>query len=71
MEKEKLIELINLAWEATESSKVGKIFEFNVDGVKLTNGAAFSVFQIILSSLVPKSITGDMGIKEQKEPWRE
>lgn len=66
--KEEITEIINLAYDATEASKTGKIVvKFEENGMPIVSQMAYSTFQYVLNSICPKNIGG---IDEPGEDWK-
>ena len=68
--KEELIVLIDVAFEATQTSKAGKV-EIEENGKLAIRHVGFQTFMAVLSALLPKNYGSTVEIKEPPEPWQQ
>ena len=72
MSKQELTDLINLVYDAVDSSKVGPIvIGKDASGSSICGRLAMEVMEIILGQIIPKPMTGNVTMSEPKEPWQE
>lgn len=71
MTSDELSKMIDLAVDAVDKSKVGPFFVAMPEGKPGISNHAWDTFRIVLNCICPKAMTGEMQIKEPKEPWNQ